>query len=179
MVSNIIAILYVTYACIGCGMAGKLPGDVAVQSTTAYKYSMKDHNPVFDAYTKGFPSNIKRIPIVLVDKMKYAGLCHGWESGHREIEINKKLWNTYSDKQRHWLIWHELGHCGLNKKHVNIHINTDGEICTDDDEKYKCRDYISLSVMRWYVPKSDEIDDMCGRSETDKLSRLLCDKLGL
>lgn len=167
MINKLIVIVLVFLACITYSVANKLLKD------------FKDHNPIFDSYAKGFPSNIKQIPIVFADEVENAGTCHSWFNGYREIEINRKMWNGYSDSQRRWLIWHELGHCELSKDHVNLHINADNEVCIDNEEKYKCRYYTPLSIMRWYVPHARQIPIMCKRKEIDKLSRLFCDNIGL
>lgn len=164
----------------GCGTADKLLDDVQEQDQNPHRYSMEDHNPIFNQYAAGFPSNTKQIPIVFVDTLEgKAGVCYSWTSGHREIEINKETWDAYSDKRRRWLIWHELGHCELGKRHVNLHINNDDEMCDDNTEEYKCGGYTPLSVMRWYIPYDLQVDAMCGRKETDELSRLFCDSVGL
>ena len=141
---------------------------------------MKDHNKIFDVYSNGFPSNIKQIPIVLANDIKEAGLCWRYEDGHREIEINQQLWTQYDDNKRYWLIWHELGHCSeLNKNHINLHISANGEICNDDTEEYKCDDDTPLSVMRWYIPRTDQVSEICNTIEIDTFSKSLCNNIGL
>lgn len=175
-------IAFMFYACSGCGMADKLPTDVNGKNDNPPKYSMQDHNPIFDEYTTDFPSNTKQIPIVFVEDMKdKAGVCYRWPNGHREVEINETTWVNYSDSQRRWLIWHELGHCELDMGHMNVHMNDDDEVCVeeDGDDEHKCQDHTMLSVMRWHMPHDYEISNMCAREETDGLSRAYCDSLGL
>ena len=62
---------------------------------------------------------------------KHAGICHSWSDGHREITINKKYWDNYSDKQREQLIFHELGHCALNRDHNDATITMNDTVCPE------------------------------------------------
>lgn len=45
-----------------------------------------------------------------------AGTCYSGFDG-RHIEINEQIWNDYDDTYRKLLIYHELGHCLLNRVH--------------------------------------------------------------
>ena len=49
-----------------------------------------------------------------------AGICLKWIKGNEyitEILIRESLWNVLSENSKTVLIFHELGHCELNKKH--------------------------------------------------------------
>lgn len=46
-----------------------------------------------------------------------AGLCRKWTTGHREIKINPHYWHDASPFSRTGLIFHELGHCVLDRDH--------------------------------------------------------------
>lgn len=48
-----------------------------------------------------------------------AGVCRGDGS----IEIEKNVWNNYSDAGKEQLIFHELGHCVLSRPHRNTVLN--------------------------------------------------------
>lgn len=50
--------------------------------------------------------------------MDFVGLCH-WGETPRRITINKYWWDGYEDDDRELLIFHELGHCVLNRSHNN------------------------------------------------------------
>ena len=39
--------------------------------------------------------------------------------GHKDIVIKQPYWNTLGDYGREQLIFHELGHCALNRDHDN------------------------------------------------------------
>lgn len=45
------------------------------------------------------------------------GVCIKYTNGTREILINKEAWNDFSDTKREILIFHELGHCSLDRSH--------------------------------------------------------------
>lgn len=47
------------------------------------------------------------------------GVCIKYSSGEREILIRESAWNTFSDRKKEILIFHELGHCALNREHDN------------------------------------------------------------
>jgi len=92
-------------------------------------------DPVFVKYINKFniEMNMSTNISTTFKKMddKYAGICHSWSDGHREITINKKYWDNYSDKQREQLIFHELGHCALNREHNDDTIMLNGTTCPD------------------------------------------------
>ena len=51
-----------------------------------------------------------------------AGVCNGRgdaTSGSHVIFVRRTSWNDYSDSQRERLVFHELGHCELNRGHRN------------------------------------------------------------
>ena len=51
-----------------------------------------------------------------------AGVCNGrgdGTSGSHVIYVRRSSWNEYSDSQRERLVFHELGHCELNRGHLN------------------------------------------------------------
>ena len=45
------------------------------------------------------------------------GVCIEYSNGTTEILIRESSWNTFSLRQREILIFHELGHCHLNRDH--------------------------------------------------------------
>lgn len=65
--------------------------------------------------------NIHNIPINFTDELedKYLGVCYyyGNKSQWREIKINRSQWNTLSEHGKKSLLYHEFGHCALNREH--------------------------------------------------------------
>jgi hypothetical protein len=47
------------------------------------------------------------------------GVCTIWTTGERQIQIDREAWTSLSDSERIGLIFHELGHCDLNRGHIN------------------------------------------------------------
>lgn len=45
------------------------------------------------------------------------GVCISYSNGDRKIEIDKEAWDAYDDESREMLIFHELGHCVLDRPH--------------------------------------------------------------
>jgi len=54
-----------------------------------------------------------------------AGQCQTYENGNKAIVIDKSYWNRVSDLKREFLVFHELGHCVLDRDHLDD-TNTDG-----------------------------------------------------
>ncbi len=50
---------------------------------------------------------------------KAVGACRIWNTGSREVLIERNFWDNASEEERENLILHELGHCALNLGHVN------------------------------------------------------------
>lgn len=47
------------------------------------------------------------------------GYCYpDFVDGFRVIEIDRSHWDRVSDNCRRALVWHEMGHCALNKRHT-------------------------------------------------------------
>lgn len=48
----------------------------------------------------------------------YAGICR-YKLGANEIGIDRERWDESSESRKEWLIYHELGHCVLDRGHRN------------------------------------------------------------
>lgn len=82
-------------------------------------------NPVFqpyiDAYVSYKHSQLNTyIPVQFTDlDGSTVGLCTRWSSGERQITIDQWYWDNYLDEGgKLEVIAHELGHCDLNRDHV-------------------------------------------------------------
>lgn len=63
-----------------------------------------------------------RMPSIKVkfsNKMEAGGTCLRRNGRTPVITINKKAWITMTDSQREQLMFHELGHCVLNRDHCD------------------------------------------------------------
>ena len=84
-----------------------------------------------------------KVPIVLKRiEQKYAGVCLVYSNGYREIQINSDYWYSYTPEQKEQLVYHELGHCVLNKEHDNT-----------------LRENCPNSIMRSYMFNTYEINE--------------------
>jgi hypothetical protein len=72
---------------------------------------------------------------------KWVGVCITWGNGKRVVKIDKDHWEGIYDSQRLQLVYHELGHCVLNRPHFDQH----GEIAEDLEA------LVPLSIMRSYA----------------------------
>lgn len=89
-------------------------------------------NPEFDSYKAKFEQEGKQrlsepnfaigdIPINFGDTEgeNYQGICIKYSDGTREIIIKKSWWDQQNQYYRESLIFHELGHCRLDRDHDN------------------------------------------------------------
>lgn len=64
---------------------------------------------------------VSDIPVVFSDlEDTPVGLCTRWNGPTRswkQVEIDSEFWHNTSDEGREWLVFHELGHCVLDKDH--------------------------------------------------------------
>lgn len=163
---------------VGCGKPAEVVDDFIPKQKAPHKYSMDDHNPIFDRYVQGFPNRQKSIPIVMVTELRAAGMCYQWSDGHSEIEIKKEIWDVLDEQERQWLIWHELHHCENNAQHDNRHYDSENDsICIDDQQDYSCNNHIPLSIMRWYVAHSVQIQWVCNEPRIDSITVAFCANL--
>ncbi|NJO65047.1 MAG: hypothetical protein HC836_45145 [Richelia sp. RM2_1_2] len=58
--------------------------------------------------------------VTFVDAMEnnVVGVCYYWSNGGRSVKISKEFWALSHDLERESLIFHELGHCSLNRDHT-------------------------------------------------------------
>lgn len=74
---------------------------------------------------------------------KYDGVCIKYPDDTREILLKKEWFDRANETQKEILIFHELGHCRLNRKHNS------GETMAYDDQLT-----IKTSIMNPVVPSS-------------------------
>lgn len=48
-----------------------------------------------------------------------AGQCQTFEGGLNAVIISPSYWETINSTQREFLIYHELGHCALDREHLD------------------------------------------------------------
>lgn len=108
------------WVCLGLGCATKFP-------------KFQASNPVFDIYIHRFEQNYgHKIDIsIAFDKLEgdAVGECWKWDGFHEEIRVDRGWWDMNEDDlAREQLIFHELGHCILDRGHVSARrVWIDGE----------------------------------------------------
>src|SRR5690606_5868720 len=95
---------------------------------TVYGVSI-EVQPYLDEYLhhKGSPLNYP-IAIQIVDKVPnatWAAVCTKWGE-YRQIEIRRDIWDSSTYIMKLALVFHELGHCDLNRKHDDTTLDTEG-----------------------------------------------------
>lgn len=107
----------------------------------------KTTDSAFSEYVQSFELHFNKKVKVPINFNKlnpqYAGVCYVYSNGYREIEISKTSWDSMNHEQREQVIYHELGHCVLNKGH-------DDTMLVDSCPK---------SIMRSVAFSRSEIDD--------------------
>ena len=68
---------------------------------------------------KGDSFKVNNIPINFgtIDNSGFVGVCHVYYNQTKEIIIRKDKWSSYPEDQKRLLIFHELGHCALDRNH--------------------------------------------------------------
>lgn len=101
----------------------------------------------FTTYARTYLSKpdfvIGDIPINFGDteNPNFDGVCNTYSNGAKEVIIKKSWWDTASASQREIMIFHELGHCSLNRDH-------DSELLSKDNYVVKA------SIMNPTIPGS-------------------------
>lgn len=102
---------------------------------------------------------------------QYIGRCWKYSNGYRLIEIDRLFWSTASEKDREVLIFHELGHCDLNRGHVEnsimrpYHLN--GYIFSQNETLYlqELFDTLGLQKASSVITLGHTADDMDTRCD--------------
>lgn len=138
-----------------CGMPGPFRDLIYREESSALHTST---DPIFNPYVNLFESKMlnyssrsprHHVPInfgdtTIKDGEAKLGLCLLYSGGQREIIVNKTWWNSAPEARKEALIFHELGHCQLERVgHRDARLSHEG------------RSY-SLSLMNTYLPSESE-----------------------
>ncbi len=78
-------------------------------------------DPAFQPYYDEFGAIYKMyvgVPIGFVNQPSPRdGVCMVLEDGYRQIEVDPKDWQGFSELERKALVFHELGHCVFGRTH--------------------------------------------------------------
>lgn len=85
------------------------------------------------------------IPIAFVKlEGNVVGLCTRWSNGYRQIQIDPDYWAIAPERFKVSLIFHELGHCDLNRDHspyISSIMYFENRGSNDFDELFGIPDY--------------------------------------
>lgn len=74
-----------------------------------------------EAATRGFTIDFHEMNveghISDIEEHGIAGQCQTYTDGNKAVVIDETYWNKSSDLKREFIIFHELGHCILNRGH--------------------------------------------------------------
>jgi hypothetical protein len=106
----------ITILCFqNCAPGDLLPTDGPANFTTDETFV-----PYIQEFEKHYQGSTANIPIGFADLAStYAGVCYR-SGGHAYIKIDKAYWPKMSEYQKLNLIFHELGHCALNRGHTEV-----------------------------------------------------------
>ena len=135
---NIICFIFTLLLLTSCGLNAHLDkknkpeGFVRQFSTSDTTFSsfvkkFEDHAKI---KTGNMNYQVNDIPINFGDTEdeRFVGVCFTYSDGKREIIIKADWWNRSSQSSRESLIFHELGHCALDRDHNDETItNTQGQ----------------------------------------------------
>lgn len=82
---------------------------------------------VFSPYVQKFEevTGAKNDTPISFDDLTYPtiGNCTRNDAGYRLVKVSRPYWSAASDDQKEYLILHELGHCVLNAKHIDVFVD--------------------------------------------------------
>lgn len=103
----------------------------------SYEVPVLYQEPEFSEYVKKFDDLYNtyaylHIPILFTDDdlggdvgTVNLAFCYDYGDGNKRIEVSKKLWRALTENGKESLIFHELGHCILNREHDKSTMLTD------------------------------------------------------
>lgn len=105
-------------------------GQDFIKKKSGAKRTHDTTNPVFTSYIASFEQvarvetgdptfTVGDIPINFGDTENpdFQGVCFTYPDGQKEIIIRESWWSSAEDSYRESLLFHELGHCRLDREH--------------------------------------------------------------
>ena len=146
---NTLLLLLLTFILASCGAVNKKHIQ-HLEGSKQFATSNSVFSPYVDSFTKNARTYLSRPSFVVGDipvnfgdttKDEFDGVCNSYSDGTKEVLIKKSWWDRASVHQREVMIYHELGHCSLNRDH-------DTELITKDSYQVKA------SIMNPTIPGS-------------------------
>lgn len=118
-----------------CGIGGPLD---FIRRGEGHSRQHETTDPALLSYVQAFENEAQKqlqqsdfkvgdIPVNFGDPEhpEYVGVCFTYSDDRREVILRKEWWETADEKARQALIFHELGHCRLDRGHHDETISTE------------------------------------------------------
>ena len=89
--------------------------------------------------------------ITFIDERFVAGSCSRHSGNPNQIEINTTFWNRANDLQREYVVFHELGHCYLNREHLEDENNDGSCVSIMASGTGSCREDYAVDTREAYL----------------------------
>ena len=137
---SLILIALMTQLISSCGVPLPLQSDLMIRGESAVRqFSTTDE--AFTSYIEEFEQLGKTttgdasfvvgdIPINFgdIENENFQGVCYTYTDGTKEIIIRASWWESHTDDYRRSLLFHELGHCRLDREHLDDTQEVEGEV---------------------------------------------------
>jgi hypothetical protein len=113
-------VLILSLFLVGCGITSGNPGgptgDVKDSDLIPYYTRFLNYNKVI---THQDVPPAPSLEIKFSDSLggRVIGLCTWYGNGHRSVQIAKWFWQSHGESAKEQLMFHELGHCLLDRQH--------------------------------------------------------------
>lgn len=112
---------------LGCADQGsdfrRLTDPNAEEDPRTFKGVDEELLPYFEEFATDCNLAVIDIPAGFadIDEGSVVGYCTEYQQDrtYKEITIDRDYWNAVGEGNRHWLVYHELGHCRLNRDHLD------------------------------------------------------------
>jgi hypothetical protein len=130
---------------ISCGSQLPYNYDVINFPKTIYDHSNKVEDTFIDTEIAYFyntfenvcdkqvniPVRIESLEDYNTEETNIVGLCIVYPNGYKQIKIDNNFWDNATYNAKESLIYHEIGHCLLDREHNNNQILHDGYVINE------------------------------------------------
>ena len=98
--------------------------DIQILETNAVDSELQSYVERFEAEAaaRGISMDISALGIsvelISIEEQNVAGVCYYSANHPGQIEIDLEIWNQIGGLGREFVIFHELGHCAINRDHT-------------------------------------------------------------
>lgn len=110
---------------------------ITIYFTACAEKTYTSIDPDFRDYVQDFDRQyVGEMPNLIIqfgDVSSHAADCRELSNGQKSIYVSKALWDAYCPSQRRGMLFHELGHCVLNRDHSDNYISYMWPVIRDCD----------------------------------------------